>query len=254
MTRLPAKAHAWDLVSGSYWNSGYYGGPAPEHDVVFARLMRAGAPTAVVGASTVSLSRAAQDAGAELHVLDFAPGILREAGEWLRLPEDRRHLVDVTGELPERLRGRYHLVVADRLVNRFSAADLPGGLRGLRDLVAEGGTLALTVRFGWYDRDRQIHDALTPAEQRLFWRPDVGEIDYAALPDRDIPCPPGVASPARSCATTSAAGGARHASTRTNCSPRSPRWAASTVRTSSRPPTAPRSSYSGKPPSGKGAP
>ncbi|SCF62937.1 hypothetical protein GA0115256_107215 [Streptomyces sp. DconLS] len=29
MTRLPAKAHAWDLVSGSYWNSGYYGGPAP---------------------------------------------------------------------------------------------------------------------------------------------------------------------------------------------------------------------------------
>ncbi|MFG5721929.1 hypothetical protein [Streptomyces murinus] len=189
MTRLPAKAHAWDLVSGSYWNSGYYGGPAPEHDVVFAGLMRAGAPTAVVGASTVSLSRAAQDAGAELHVLDFAPGILREAGEWLGLPEDRRHLVDVTGELPERLRGRYHLVVADRLVNRFSAADLPGGLRGLRDLVAEGGTLALTVRFGWYDRDRQIHDALTPAEQRLFWRPDVGEIDYAALPDRDIPLP-----------------------------------------------------------------
>ncbi|GLX47542.1 hypothetical protein Shyhy01_04920 [Streptomyces hygroscopicus subsp. hygroscopicus] len=189
MTQLPDKARAWDLVSGSYWNSGYYGGPAPEHEEILRGLMRAGAPTAVVGASTVSLSKAAQEAGADLHVLDFAPGILREAGEWLGLPGDRRHLVDVTGPLPELLRGGYDLVLADRLVNRFSAADLPAGLRGLRDLVAPGGTLALTVRFGWYDRDRQIHDALTPAEQKLFWRPDVGEIDYATLPDRDIPLP-----------------------------------------------------------------
>ncbi|MER6565168.1 hypothetical protein ABT288_02980 [Streptomyces sp. NPDC001093] len=186
---VPTKAQAWDLVRGSYWNSGYYGGPAPEHGPVFRRLLRAGARTAVVGASTVSLSKAAQEAGSDLHVLDFAPGILREAGEWLGLAEDRRYLVDVTRPIPEHLRGRYALALGDRLVNRFSAADLPGGLRGLRDLVASGGTLALTVRFGWYERDLQIHDALSPAEQELFWRPEVGEVDYAALPDRDIPLP-----------------------------------------------------------------
>ncbi|MFJ5631836.1 hypothetical protein ACIQF5_04205 [Streptomyces goshikiensis] len=186
---LPVKAKAWDLVGQSYWNSGYYGGPAPEHGPVFGRLLQPGVRTAVVGASTVSLSKAAQEAGSELHVLDFAAGILREAGEWLGLAEDRTHLVDVTRPVPEELASAYALVLADRLVNRFSASDLPGGLRGLRDLVAPGGTLALTVRFGWYERDRELHDALTPAEQELFWRSDAGEIDYSALPDRDLPLP-----------------------------------------------------------------
>lgn len=186
---VPVKAHAWDLVGESYWNSGYYGGPAPEHGPVFLRLLRAGVRTAVVGASTVSLSKAAQQAGSDLHVLDFAPGILRASGEWLGLTEDRRHLVDVTRPVPVHLAHTYALVLADRLVNRFSATDLPPGLRGLRDLLAPGGTLALTVRFGWYERDLELHGALTPAEQELFWRPDAGEVDYAVLPDRDLPLP-----------------------------------------------------------------
>ncbi|MBT2363972.1 hypothetical protein J7E88_01135 [Streptomyces sp. ISL-10] len=186
---LPVKAKAWDLVGQSYWNSGYYGGPAPEHAPVFTRLLQPGVRTAVVGASTVSLSKAALEAGSELHVLDFAPGILREAGDWLGLAQDRRHLVDVTRTIPPHLRHAYALLLGDRLVNRFSATDLPNGLQGLRDLVTPGGALALTVRFGWYARDLELHEALTPAEQKLFWRPDAGEVDYAALPDRDIPLP-----------------------------------------------------------------
>ncbi|MFG3024998.1 hypothetical protein ACGFZQ_41990 [Streptomyces sp. NPDC048254] len=183
------KARAWDLVGDHYWNSGYYGGPAPEHQKEFARRIRPGARTAVVGASTVSLSRAVQQAGADLHVLDFAPGILGAAGQWLGLAEDRRHLVDVTRPIPEHLKRANELVLADRLVNRFSADDLPAGVRGLRDLVAPMGILAVTVRFGLYPRDSKIHAALTPAEQALFWRPDVGEVDYSVLPDRDIPLP-----------------------------------------------------------------
>ncbi|GAA3784256.1 hypothetical protein ACFS5L_07635 [Streptomyces phyllanthi] len=185
----PAKARAWDLVGEHYWNSGYYGGPAPEHQREFTRRMRPGARTAVVGASTVSLSTAAQQAGADLHVLDFAPGILRAASHTLGLVEDRRHLVDVTRPIPGHLKQAYELVLADRLVNRFSAHDLPAGIRGLRDLVAPAGILAVTVRFGLYERDSEIHAALTPAEQALFWRPDAGEVDYSVLPDRDIPLP-----------------------------------------------------------------
>ncbi|MEV6328828.1 hypothetical protein [Streptomyces sp. NPDC051909] len=189
MMETPGKAHAWDLVGESYWNSGYYGGPAAEHQEEFLRLLRPGARTAVVGASTVSLSKTAQQAGAELHVLDFAPGILRAAGSWLGLAEERLHLVDVTRPIPARLTGTHALVLADRLVNRFSVADLPGGLGGLRDLTAPGGRLAVTVRFGWYERDRELHAALTPAEQERFWQPDRGEIDYTVLPDRELPLP-----------------------------------------------------------------
>jgi hypothetical protein len=184
-----AKARAWDLIGERYWNSGYYGGPAPEHWREFRRLLRPGARTAVVGASTVSLSEAAVVAGADVHVLDFAPGILAAAGRRLGLAEDRRHLVDVTRPIPPDLRGAYDVVLADRLANRFSAADLPAGLRGLRDLTATVGVLGITVRFGLYERDRAILAALSGSERCAFWNPAKGEVDYGALPDRDLPLP-----------------------------------------------------------------
>lgn len=179
---LNGKIKAWSAVGARYWSGTYYGGPGPR-DVRALLAGTAGCDrVAVVGASTVELADAAIARAEQVHVLDFSPYMLSV------LPSRAQCITtlhDITASLPEVDRARHDLVVADRLLNRFSANELELALAGLHDLLKVGGTLRTTVRFGLYARDLSLLAACREPEidSRLF-DPVTREIDYGAMSEQ----------------------------------------------------------------------
>jgi hypothetical protein len=189
------KAGAWDLIGSDYWAASYNGGPVGQDIEAYLDGVDANTALAVVGASTVHLIRAAVERGVPVTVLDFAEGqraaLLAAAREW---PDGNRCTVehyDATAPTPPNLRRRFDLVLADRLVNRFTEAEALAGIPGLLSLVAPGGRLRTTIRLGLYERDRAL---LAAAEKEgrtgEFFDAESMEIDYGKagdLLDRTIP-------------------------------------------------------------------
>jgi hypothetical protein len=189
------KSGAWDLIGSDYWAASYNGGPVGADVAAFLEGVDASTAVAVVGASTVHLIRAALGRGASVTVLDFAEGqrvALQKASE--QWPGGERCVVepyDATEPTPAPLRRRFDLVLADRLVNRFTDAEALAGVPGLLSLAVPGGKLRTTIRLGLYERDRLLLTA-AEAEGRAgeFFDADLMEIDYGKagdLLDRAMP-------------------------------------------------------------------
>lgn len=189
------KSDAWDLIGRDYWAASYNGGPVGQDIEAYLEGVDGTTALAIVGASTIHLIRAAVEHGALVTVLDFAErqraALLEAARQW---PGGSRCAVehyDATAPTPAKLQHRFDLVLADRLVNRFTEAEALAGVPGLLSLVAPGGRLRTTIRLGLYDRDR----ALLAAAQREgrtaeFFDAESMEIDYGKagdLLDRTIP-------------------------------------------------------------------
>ncbi|MCK9896085.1 class I SAM-dependent methyltransferase [Frankia sp. AgB32] len=149
-----AKAAAWDGLGSAYWNRAYDGGPSPAACAQYLDGTARGQRVLLVGASTVSLARAALDVGAELVVADFSAVMLAELA--VVLPGGAEFaLVDVTrADAP--FDATFDLVVADRLLNRFVLAELRAALRTLTAAVRPGGLTRLSYRSGLYERDRVV--------------------------------------------------------------------------------------------------
>lgn len=182
------KASAWDLIGSDYWAASYNGGPVGQDIEAYLDGVDANTALAVVGASTVHLIRAAVERGVSVTVLDFAEGqraaLLEAAREW---PGGTRCAVehyDATAPTSAKLRHRFDLVLADRLVNRFTEAEALAGIPGLLSLVAPGGRLRTTIRLGLYERDRAL---LAAAEREgrtgEFFDAESMEIDYGKAGD-----------------------------------------------------------------------
>lgn len=182
------KSSAWDLIGSDYWAASYNGGPVGQDIEAYLDGVHANTALAVVGASTVHLIRAAVERGVLVTVLDFAEGqraaLVAAAQQW---PDGGRCVVehyDATAPTPAELRHRFDLVLADRLINRFTDAEALAGVPGLLSLVAPGGRLRTTIRLGLYDRDRAL---LAAAEEEgktgEFFNAESMEIDYGKAGD-----------------------------------------------------------------------
>ncbi|WP_185995747.1 class I SAM-dependent methyltransferase [Nocardioides campestrisoli] len=189
------KSEAWDLIGSDYWAASYNGGPTGADITAMLEGVEGSTQVAVVGASTVHLIRAAVDRGTRVTVLDFAPGqraaIQEAARDWSGGERCSVEHYDATEPAPPALRGRFDLVLADRLVNRFTDDEALAGVPSLLSLVAPGGRLRTTIRLGLYDRDRALIAAAEP-EGRVaeFFDADAMEIDYGRagdLLDRALP-------------------------------------------------------------------
>ncbi|KJK51587.1 hypothetical protein UK23_06340 [Lentzea aerocolonigenes] len=182
------KSSAWDLIGSDYWAASYNGGPVGEDLEAYLDGVDSGTSLAVVGASTVHLIRAAVDRGVGVTVLDFAEGqrtaLLEAIQEW---PAGSRCAVehyDATAPAPAGLKGRFDLVLADRLVNRFTDAEALAGVPGLLSLLAPGGRLRTTIRLGLYERDRALIAVADKAGRTAeFFDAEAMEIDYAKAGD-----------------------------------------------------------------------
>lgn len=182
------KSSAWDLIGSDYWAASYNGGPVGEDIEAYLAGVDGDTALAVVGASTVNLIRAAVERGVSVTVLDFAEGqrtaLLAAARQW---PGGNRCAVehyDATAPVPAELRHRFDLVLADRLVNRFTDEEALAGVPGLLSLVAPGGRLRTTIRLGLYERDRALLAAAEKAGRTgEFFDAEAMEIDYGRAGD-----------------------------------------------------------------------
>lgn len=180
------KADAWDLIGASYWNAGYDGGPSGADCDLYLGGLQDGQPALIVGASTVSLARAAVDRGLALTVADFSPVMIAELSAELG---DRAAYVcaDVTSGKTA-LGGPFQAIMADRLINRFTLAEMQAALALLCDCLLPGGELRLSYRRGLYERDLPV---LEEARRRdvlpEVFDSESYDIDYSAarafLPD-----------------------------------------------------------------------
>jgi hypothetical protein len=178
------KAAAWDAIGASYWNAGYRGGPTARDIDTYLEDIGPGTTVAVVGASTVHLVAGAIDRGADVTVLDFSPRMREALARELDGRSCRILGQDVTAGVPEPLRRRFQVVLADRLLNRFVERELRAALGHLLGLLADGGQVRTSVRLGLYQRDLPlIEEGRRRGELARFFDEDTWVIDYGAAGD-----------------------------------------------------------------------
>lgn len=175
------KSAAWDAIGASYWNAGYRGGPTRRDIDAYLEGVEPGLPVAVVGASTVHLVAAAVDRGADVTVLDFSPGMREALARELAGRPCRILGQDITADVPEPLRRRFRLVLADRLLNRFVERELCAALRQLLRLLDDAGEVRTSVRLGLYQRDLPlIEEGRRRGVLARFFDESTWVIDYGA--------------------------------------------------------------------------
>jgi hypothetical protein len=178
------KAGAWDAIGASYWNAGYSGGPSARDIDRYLEDVEPGAPLAVLGASTLHLIAGAIDRGASVTVLDFSAGMRAALRDELAGRPCRIVAQDITREVPEALAGRFRLVLADRLLNRFVEPELRAALRQLLRLLDDGGQIRTSIRLGLYQRDLPlIEEGRRRGVLDRFYDESTGVIDYGAAGD-----------------------------------------------------------------------
>jgi len=174
------KSTAWDGIGAAYWNQGYDGGPSPEECDLYLRGVGAGDPVLLVGASTVRLALATVERGAVLTVADFSSVQLSQLGQLLHCRAEYV-LADVTrsGALAAEA---FRVVLADRLINRFTIPEMAAALGVLSGTLRAGGELRLSYRLGLYDRD---HAVLAEARRRgdlaAVYDEQTSDIDYGGV-------------------------------------------------------------------------
>ncbi|MEU5691991.1 class I SAM-dependent methyltransferase [Actinosynnema sp. NPDC020468] len=173
------KAVAWNRLGSAYWNRNYDGGPDEAGCAQYLGGVAGGERVLLVGASTVRLARAALDAGARLVVADFSEILLAELEASLGADAARYVRADVVSADPPDV-GRFDLIVADRLVNRFTRDEMVRALRFLASAVDVGGRMRLSYRLGLYERDELLlAEARRRGEQAAVFDEAAFDVDYS---------------------------------------------------------------------------
>jgi hypothetical protein len=172
-----SKSTAWDAIGAAYWNQGYDGGPTPAECELYLGGVGVGDPVLLVGASTVRLARAAIEHGAALTVADFSSVQLSQLRELLQ-DAAAYVLADVTSTgVPAA--ETFCVVLADRLINRFTIPEMAAALDALAGTIRVGGQLRLSYRLGLYDRDRAvIAEARRRGDLAAVYDEQTSDIDY----------------------------------------------------------------------------
>jgi hypothetical protein len=183
MTSMVHKRAAWELLGAAYWSSGYRGGPSPRDRATYLAGLEAGCDVAVIGASTRDLVVGAAERGCRIHVIDFSArmceDLVADVGEVFTYT-----VHDITEPAPATLHERFDVVLADRLLNRFSAPELTAALGTVLALLAPHGELRTAVRVGLYERDLPVLAcAWEVGRFDEVFEPSTGHIDYAPVAD-----------------------------------------------------------------------
>jgi hypothetical protein len=178
------KAKAWDTLGALYWGAGYNGGPVG-HDIdQYLEGVGAGTKLVIVGASTRFLIGAAIERGAEVTVLDFSQRMC----DALKSVVDARScsviLHDITTPVSDALRMKYDLLLADRLINRFTEAEVVPALSNMLALLKNDGEIRTAIRLGFYARDLPIiEEGRRRGTVSQFFDPETWTINYALAGD-----------------------------------------------------------------------
>jgi hypothetical protein len=191
------KQRSWDDYGSQYWTAaGSTSHPSRHETHTFLSGIGPGSLVLVLGATTTEVTQSAVDSGAEVHVLDFAAKLLDLAGERFGDAVTRHHH-DLLDPVPDDLAGRFDVVVADRLVNRFHRSEMPRVVANMVSLVAPTGELRISIRLGLYPLDRRLIEVGTElgtldnfwdsATRTIDWSGVDTEIDRCAEAHGDIP-------------------------------------------------------------------
>jgi hypothetical protein len=179
LVRANPKTAAWDTIGADYYNRGYDGGPTPADCDLYLHALRPGDTVLLAGASTVRLASAAVQRGLMLTVADFSTVMLTEL-ERLLGGQAIYVQADVTNPGAV-IAGKFRAIIADRLLNRFTLAEMRSALTLLCGVLDHGGQLRMSYRLGLYERDRPVLDEARRRGQlaEVF---DEGsyDIDYSA--------------------------------------------------------------------------
>lgn len=177
------KQAAWEVLGAAYWNSGYRGGPSQRDCSRYLTGLGGRCDVVVIGASTRDLVVGAAERGCRPHVIDFSArmceDLMADVGEIFTYT-----VHDVTQPAPLALQGRFDVILADRLLNRFSAPELATSLCTVLGLLSPEGEFRTSVRVGLYDRDLPV----LACAWRLgrfddVFEPKTGHIDYEPVAD-----------------------------------------------------------------------
>ena len=150
------KAQAWELIGDQFWTIGRVAArPSAAEQELFLDGVRPGDPVCIVGASTRFLVEDAAARGARVTVLDFSERMCADLGHALSRSDIAIRRVDVTGAIPDDLRGAFRFVLNDRLINRFATQEAIRACAGMLDL-AGAGTVRASVKLGFYDMDHRL--------------------------------------------------------------------------------------------------
>ena len=180
--RHTEKQRSWDEFGSQYWTmAANTSHPSAAETGAFLHGASPGRHVLVLGATTTEVIRAAVGTGADVHVLDFAGRLLDLVGQEFG-DSVTRHRHDLLDPVPDDLAGRFDVVVADRLVNRFHRSEMPRVVANMMRLVAPGGRLHISVRFGLYPLDRRLIEIGTElGTLRNYWDPESRTIDWSGV-------------------------------------------------------------------------
>jgi Methyltransferase domain len=178
------KAQAWDTIGAAYWNAGYNGGPTGRD--IDQYLLDAGPHTRaiIIGASTITLIKATIERCGEVTVLDFSERMCAALAS--TVDTDRCHIVhhDITTPLPASLARRFDVVLADRLINRFTETEILAALGEMLRLLKDGGEIRTAIRLGLYRRDLPLlEEGRRRGTTGEFFDEATWTIDYGRLGD-----------------------------------------------------------------------
>jgi hypothetical protein len=178
------KASAWDLVGGMFWKLGRASARPSAREIALFLAGTEGGRVCVVGASTKELIEAALTRENEVTVIDFSPVMCENMEKEVRSPRLSCRTADILAPLSPDLSGRFDLVAADRLLNRFVRADCPAFFANVGDLLAEGGRARISVKLGFYEMDLRLMDeGRRRGTLERFYDPSDQTIDYARARD-----------------------------------------------------------------------
>lgn len=173
------KAEAWNGVGGMFWTHGRITArPSLTELEAFCSGVQHGHRVCVVGASTKELAEALIARRAEVTVLDFSARMCRDLADALDGADIR--VVDITAPLAADLVGLYDFVLADRLINRFDAAEAKRGVGGMASLLNPSGEVRTSVKLGLYAMDElMLEHARRHGDPSLFWDESTQTIDFS---------------------------------------------------------------------------
>jgi Branched-chain polyamine synthase A C-terminal domain len=180
--RHTEKQRSWDEFGSQYWSmAASTSHPSAAETGAFLHGASPGRQVLVLGATTTEVIRAAVGTGADVHVLDFAGRLLDLVGQEFG-GSVTRHRHDLLDPVPDDLSGRFDVVVADRLVNRFHRSEMPRVVANMMGPVTPAGRLHMSVRFGLYPLDQRLIEIGTEiGTLRNFWDPESWTIDWSGV-------------------------------------------------------------------------
>ena len=151
------KADAWDLVGGLFWKIGRKN--AKPNDSMIASFLSGVSKKdriMVIGASTKFLVEAALLKSEHITVIDFSSKMCEDLREEIHDEHCSILVQDILSPPNTENLTQQNVIIAERLVNRFSSAETQQFFNNIRHFLAADGLVRLTIKLGLYEIDKSL--------------------------------------------------------------------------------------------------